>query len=172
MAAIWLWAGLEKIRNLSPIVITIRNLGLSHQFAWQSALFLATAELVLGVAVLFRPDFVLTHIGIVVLAGLFGIAGLIAIRRDEPIECSCFGVGGKGYLGITQIFALFPWFAGVAVLRLGAQEAPPLHIGAAYFALISLVITAVRGIGIWKALLEARGDRVSANEMYIWLQSH
>ena len=172
MAAVLFWAGLEKARNLAFTAGMIRDLGFPRRLAWPAALCLTVAELNVGLAVLFRPDSTLTHIGILSLAGLFALAGLIAMGSDEPIRCSCFGASGKGYLGVNQLIALIPWLAGAMALRIGTQEAPPLSTGAAYFAATSLAIAAARGIGVWKARNEARGDRISAQEMYKWLQSH
>lgn len=171
MAAALLWAALEKARDPAPMAATIRSLGLPRKVAWPGTLFLTAAELMVAVAILFRPDSVLAQAGIVLLAALFALAGLAALRIDRPIPCSCFGAGGKGYLGLSQLVAFFPWLAGAELLRLGIPQAPPLPMGAAGFAAISLVIAAAQGIGVWKARLEARGDRRSAQEMYVWLPS-
>lgn len=174
MATVLLWAATEKARDPAPTAAAIRslarNLKLPRGIAWPAALFITAAEIVVALAVLFRPDAALTQLGIVLLAGLFALAGLIALRLDEPVRCNCFGTGGKGRLGTPQLIALLPWLAGAAILRLGIQEAPPSK-GAAGFAAISLALAAVRGSGVWKARREARGDRRSAQEMYVWLRS-
>jgi hypothetical protein len=126
MAAVLLWAALEKARNPAPMATTIHSLGLPRRIAWPAALLVAAAEIALAIAGLFRPDPALIHLGIILMAGLFALAGLIALRRNELIRCSCFGIGGKGFLGVTQLIAFFPWLAGAAILRLGFQEPPPL----------------------------------------------
>ena len=171
MAAVLLWAGLEKARNLTPTAATLQVLGFPRRLARPAAIFVTAAELTVAIAVLFSPDSALTHISIVLLAGLFALAGLIAMGLDERVRCSCFGPGGKGYLGAAQLIALIPWVAGAVILRLGTRDIPPLPVSAAYFAATSLAIAAARGIRVWKASLEARGDRLSAREMYVWLQS-
>jgi hypothetical protein len=171
MAAVLLWAGLEKARNPNPTAATLRVLGFPRRLARPAAMVLTAAELTVAIAVLFRPDSALTHISIVLLAGLFALAGLIAMGLNERVHCSCFGPGGKGYLGAAQLIALIPWVAGAGLLQLGTRESPPLPVSAAYFAATSLAIAAARGISVWKARLAARGDRLSALEMYVWLQS-
>lgn len=171
IAAVLLWAALEKARNPAPTAAAIRSLGLPRRIAWPAALLVTAAEIVVAVAALFRPDAALTHAGIVLLAGLFALAGLIALRLEEPIHCSCLGPGGKGYLGVAQLIGFPLWLAGAAALRFGIAEAPPLSTGAACFAALSLSIAGIRGIGVWRARLEARGDRRSAQEMYVWLRS-
>jgi hypothetical protein len=171
IASVLLWAGLEKFRNLAATAATLRSLGVPRGFARPAALFMSGAEVVVAAAVLFRPDSALTQGSIVLLAGLFALAGLIAMTLDERVRCSCFGVGGKGYLGVNQLIALFPWLAGAALLRAGFREPPPLPVGAAYFASTSLAIAALRAVSVCSAWREARGDRLSAREMYMWLRS-
>lgn len=172
MGAVLLWAGLEKARDPASTSAMLRSLGLPLRLAWPAAILVMAMEISVGVAVLFRPGSTPTHIGVASLAGVFALAGLIAMRSDEPICCNCFGAGGKGYLGVTQLIALLPWLAGAMILRLAAQGTQSLSTGAVYFAITSLVIAAARGIGVRKAQLEARGDRLSAQEMYKWLPSH
>ena len=130
MSGVLLWAGLDKGRNLTSMAATLGELGFPRRLAGTAALLLMAAEITIALAALFRPDSALTHVGIVILAVLFALAGLIAMSRDEPIRCHCFGAGGKGYLGTTQLIALAPWLAGAVTLRLTAQEAPPLPTGA------------------------------------------
>jgi hypothetical protein len=172
MAAVLLRAVLGKARNPAPLAATIRHLGLPRRFAWPAALLATSGEAGAAIAVLFRPDAAVTRLAIVALAGLFALAGLLALRLDAPVRCSCFGAGGDGYLGWRQILALMPWLAGVGVLRLANETAPPFAVAAARFAVVSLALAAVQGIEVWKARLQARGDRQSAQEMFRWLPLH
>lgn len=172
MAATLLWAGLEKSRNLAPTVATIRRFGLPLRLSRLAAVFVATAEIALAIAVLFRPDAVFTQVSIVVLAGVFACAGWIALGFDEPVRCNCFGPGGNGYLGISQLVAFFPWLAGALLLQFGIFETPSVETGAVYFAITSLSIASAKAIGVLRSSREARADRVSARGMYAWLRSH
>jgi hypothetical protein len=171
MAGVLLWAGLAKAANLEPMTATALALGLPRGIARPAALAVTAAEIVVAVALLFRPGSSATQIGIVVLAGLFALAGLIALRRDEPIACHCFGAGGK-HLGATQMIAFLPWLAGAGILRTGSGETPPAAAAAARFAALALTLAAIKGVGVWRARRAARGDRRSAQEMYAWLPSH
>ena len=172
MAAVLLRAAAEKARDVRSMAATIRALGAPRATARPGALLLITTEIAVALAVLFRPDATATHAGIVALSALFALAGLVALLRDEPIRCGCFGAGGSAYLGITQLIAFVPWIAGAAILRFGVAAAPPLLESAAWFAATSLMIAAERGASVWKARSEARGDRRSAQETYAWLPSH
>jgi hypothetical protein len=171
MATVLLWAGLEKSRNLALIAATVKEIGFSSALAFPVALLIAIAEIAIALALLFRPDSTVTHASVVLLAGLFALVGLIAMRSGKQIRCHCFGARGNGQLGKSQLIALIGWLAGVALLRLGGLEAPAFSIAVVYLAATCLVIASVRAVAILKALLEARGDRVSAQEMYRWLQS-
>jgi hypothetical protein len=171
MAGVLLRAAVEKVRDLRPTAATMRALGVPDGLASVAAASVTAAELSVAAAVLFRPDATPTHLGIVALAAAFALAGLLALRRDEPIRCNCFGPG-SGDLGKTQLLALAPWLGGVAVLRLGFAEAPDLSRSALCFAATSLSLVAIRLLAVRKAWLEARGDRRSAQEMYAWLPSY
>lgn len=172
MAGVLLWAGCEKARNPASITSTITNLGIPRRAAQLAAIFLITAEIGLGVLVLFQPNALTVQMGIVLLAMLFALAGLIVWMRGERIHCSCFGAGARGYLGLRQIINLVPWCIGAGILTMGSQEAQALSESAAYFASVALGIAAWRGHAVLRAQHEARADRLSAKEMYYWLRSH
>lgn len=171
MAGVLLRAAVEKVRDLRPTAATIRALGVPDSLASVVAASVTVAELAVAAAVLFRPDATPTHLGIVALAVAFALAGLLALRRGEPIRCNCFGAGSAD-LGKTQLLALAPWVTGAAVLRLGFAEAPDLTRSAVCFAATSLTLAALPLLAVRKAWLEARGDRRSAQEMYAWLPSY
>jgi hypothetical protein len=172
MAAVLLRAAIGKARDVRSMAATIRALGAPRATARPGAMLVMATEIVVALAVLFRPDATATQAGIVALAALFALAGLVALHRDEPIRCSCFGAGGDGYLGVTQLIAFVPWIAGAAILRFGVAAAPRLPESAAWLAAASLAIAAERAAAVWKARSEARGDRRSAQETYAWLPSH
>jgi hypothetical protein len=166
-ASILLWAGLEKARDPGSTVSTLRQLGVPAPLAAVAAL-LILAELAIAVGLVFRPDSVWIQTGVVVLAGTFAFAGWLALRRGELIRCSCFGSTRRHYLGANQIKALVPWVAGVAILRVADVEAPSPSRGADMFLGIALTIAGVRLIPVLGAWREARGDRRSAVETYVW----
>jgi hypothetical protein len=164
ISAVLLVAALEKARTPVPTVATLRGLGVPHALALPVTRVLTLAEFGTAIAVLFAPASTLTHAAIVALAVAFALAGVVALRSDKPLRCSCFGAGG-GYLGWRQIIALAPWLAGVAVLRVAAPSAD----GALLFACTALLILAARSVSLAKTFIEAAGDRKSAQEMLRWL---
>lgn len=171
MAAVLFYAAAEKARDLAPLAATIRALGAPEAIARPMAFAVTCAELVVGLAILFFPAATATHAAIVALASAFAIAGLIALRSDEPVHCSCFGSGSR-FLGVPQLIAFVPWLAGAAIVRYGIPVPPPLLTGAALFAATSLGVACVRGVLLWKAMREARADRLAAQEIYEWLPSY
>lgn len=164
LSAVLLVAALEKARAPALTAATLRGLGVRHALALPVTRVLTLAELGTAMAVLFAPASTVTHAAIAALAVAFAVAGVMALRSDEPLRCSCFGAGG-GDLGWRQIVALVPWLAGVAVLR----SATPNVDGALLFALVALLILAARSISLARAFVEAVGDRRSAQEMLHWL---
>jgi len=171
IAAVFLWAGLEKIRNLGATASTIVSLGMPSKFAPPIALFISVSEIITALLVLFKPNYILTHLGIILLSGLFAISGLVAIAFSKSIKCNCFGINRAGYLGKTQIISFPVWIFGVSVLRyMAPNEFLSLETGAVFFAAVSLTITAIRGIEVLEAHLRARSDRLSAQEMFLWLR--
>jgi len=171
MAAVLFRAVTEKARDLGPLAETIRALGAPPSIAPLAALAVTSAEILVALALLFRPDATATHAAIVALAALFALAGLLAMRRDEPIRCSCFG-SGSAVLGRAQLIALIPWIGGAAMLRLTFASAPPLSSSAALFAGTSLGVAALAAAAVAKAQRDARADRRTAQEMNEWLPSY
>ena len=167
-AAILLWAGLDKSRDPRSTVATVEQLGVPGDVARFASLVIP-AELAVACALVFRPDSLVTQAGVVSLAGAFAFAGLLARRLDEPIRCTCFGPGGHGYLGATQIVAFVPWAAAAAFLHVADVAAPSPSTGAVMFAGVALAIAGVRMISILGLWREARGDRRMAQETYSWL---
>lgn len=168
MAAVLLWAGLEKARSLTPTASTLHQLGVPESFAKSGALFLLIAESAVALGLILRPGSAEILTGVVVLAGAFALGGLIALGRDEPILCNCFGAGGSGYLGRSQLVALPFWLAGALLLWLARPAPSSMSEAAVSFAVIGLAIAALRGftaLGGWK---EARGDRRSFEERSVW----
>lgn len=170
MAAVLLRAASEKIRRPRELAGTIGRLGVPERLALPAALLVALAELAAAVLLLFRPGSMAAQLGVVSLAALFALAGLIALRSDEPIACSCFGAG-SGQLGLRQTLWFFAW-AGGATLLFVVRPVVAMPTGAALLAAAALAIAAIRAIEVRKAMTEGRGDRRAAEEMYEWLPSY
>lgn len=170
ISAVLLSAALGKLRAPRVLAATAERLGIPPALALPAAFTLASAELILGSAVLFRPDHLLVQGGVLVLALVFALAGFIALRLDEPVRCHCFGAAG-GVLGKRQIFALGPWIAAVAALRLGERQPPPVQAGAEFFGAIALAIAAIHGAAVYQEVKASRSDRHAAEEMFEWLPS-
>jgi hypothetical protein len=167
-AVVLLWAGLEKARDPGSAASMLRELGVPGRLAVLGVLAIP-AEIAVAVALVFRPDSLWTQGGVIVLAGAFALAGLLALRRDKPIRCACFGSGRGGYLGADQVVALVPWAAGVATLRLADVGHPTPAEATELLAALALAMAGARLALLLGAWHEARGDRRSARETYVWL---
>jgi hypothetical protein len=173
MAAILLWAGLEKFTNLPATASTVSALGIPAKWADRASGFVPLSEVAIALGVLFAPGSRWTLVGVVALGGAFALAGLVAVLRNERIRCNCFGSGVAGaYLGPAQILALPAWIGAALILHYGVPKTLPIATGALLFAAVGLAITTLKAAALWQAVRDARGDRVSAQEMYIWLPRH
>jgi uncharacterized protein with von Willebrand factor type A (vWA) domain len=166
MASLLLGAGLEKARHLVSFAASLRELGLRHG-APLAAAAVVVLEIAVALAVVFQPDSVMTIGGVLALATSFAIAGLIALRRPGTLRCNCFGPYGETTLGRNQLIAFPLWIAGAALLW--SQPPPPLATRVATFAAIGLTLAALRAPTAIREARRARGDRRSAQEMYVWL---
>jgi hypothetical protein len=168
MAGVLLWGGIEKVRDLRPLTSTLQRLGVHVGKARAFAALLLIAELGIAFSLIFLPDKQPTQVGTVVLGCIFAFAGIVALRQAEPISCNCFGGGTNSYLGVTQIVALLAWVPGAAALHLGLSDGLPVATGVIRLLMLGLAFAGVRGLQVWRATAVARGDRLSAMEMYLW----
>jgi hypothetical protein len=165
-------SGLEKVINLAPTVSTVFALGIPAKCTDRIAPLVALSEVAIAFGVLFAPHSLWTQAGVAALGGAFALAGLTAIIRKKRIRCNCFGSGGAGaYLGYPQILALPAWVGSALILHYGATGPPSLATNAFLFAAVGMTITALKAVALWRAVGDARADRISAQEMYIWLPS-
>lgn len=170
MSAILLWAGLAKSTNLGTVASTIQDLGVPAKWSNGISCFVSVSEVMIALGVTFAPNSGWTLIGVVVLGGAFALVGLVAMFRKKRIRCNCFGATeAGGYLGIRQVFALPAWVGGALVLYYGIPSTLPIVAKASLFAATGLSITTLKSISLCHAVCEARGDRLSAQEMLLWL---
>jgi len=169
-AAFLLWAGLEKLTDLPATASTVSALGVPAKLASRIAGVVPLSEVAVALGVLFVPGSGWSLAAVAALAGAFALAGLVAVLRKRRIRCNCFGSGAAGaYLGPAQILALPAWVGGALILHYGIPETPPLATGALLLAAAGLATATLKAAALWQAVREARGDRVSAQEMYLWL---
>jgi hypothetical protein len=170
VAAVLMWSGLEKARDLAPLASTILDLGASGWQANVAARIMAFTEIAVAVTLVLRPDSTWTQLGLVTLVGTFALAGIRAMWLGKPIRCSCFSSRKHSYLGWRQVLALVPWLGAAALIRAGLRERSPALAGVDRLALVTLVITASRAAAVWIARSHAYDDRRSTQEMFSWLR--
>lgn len=167
MAAVLLWAGLEKVRAVTSFASVLRQLGVRAAAAPALAASVSVVELSAGLALIYSPS----RPALVVVAGLataFACAGLIALHRKQRIACPCFGPYGTRALGRDQLTAFALWIGGVAILWSHPRTMPTVS-PAALLAVVALSLASIRTATALRAAAAARGDRRSAREMHLWL---
>lgn len=167
-ASVLLWAALEKARDPKLITSALRQLGFGA-LAAPAAVLVIVVELAVGAALVLRPDLRATQVGVLVLAGAFALAGLVALRRELPIPCGCFGSAGSGDLGVNQLLAFVAWAGAVALISRSETRALSQSERIDMLAVVVVGIAALRVVTIFGGWRQARGDRVSARETYTWL---
>ncbi len=169
MASALLWAGLEKAGRLSSVAGTLHQLGMPESGARVVAPLVVAVELSVALGLIFRPRSIATLTGVLALAAAFAISGLIALRRKEKIRCGCFGPHGSAHLGKNQLAALPVWFGAVTLVWLNGPTHSSDWQSASRLAVVALMMATLRGVSSLRAAHEARGDRRSAREMFVWL---
>jgi Methylamine utilisation protein MauE len=170
MATVLLWAGLAKFTSLGGFASTLQALGVPAKWSHRFSALAPLSEVLTALGVLFAPHWRWTLMAVVALGGAFALAGLVAMLRKRRILCNCFGSSATGgYLGLTQVLALPAYVGGASILYYGIPTPLPLAAGALLFAASGLAIVSLKAVGLRKVVSEARGDRLSAEEMYVWL---
>jgi hypothetical protein len=170
MAAVLLWAALSKITHLPGVASTVEALGIPGAWSRRVAVGIAVSETITALAIVFAPQSAWTATAILVLGATFALAGLIALLRKEQIRCNCFGLDSRGsYLGFRQMLALPAWLAGAWILY---SNPLPLTATAPLFAVVGVINAALKALSLRRWYTEARGDRISAEQMYLWLPRH
>jgi hypothetical protein len=169
MAAVLLWAALEKARSLSSVASTLREVGVPGSWSNNAARLLIAAELFVAIGLIIRPGSAVTITGVLGLATAFAVAGLVALQWKRTIQCRCFGPYGGETLGKNQLTAFPLWLAGASIVWLQPQTQSYDVQPAVSFAVVGLTLAALRGVHVMRISQQARADRRSAQEMFIWL---
>lgn len=170
MALLFLDAALLKLRDLPGFISTLQQLRFPTAAAKTIALAVVFLELFAALSLIFAPASLLSAGIVLVLSTAFAAAALIAISQHQEIHCHCFGAAGNGQLGAAQLWALPLWW-GAALLSWSQSSGIPFATGAIEFAIVSLILTVVAALRSFGPWWKARGDRLSAQEMYTWLRS-
>jgi hypothetical protein len=82
-------------------------------------------EITAAVGLVVAPHSVVVATLVAGLGLAFAGAGLVALRRGEPIRCACFGESDEATLGTRQLVALPVWLAVAAVGRYAPDWGTP-----------------------------------------------
>ena len=169
LASVFLWTGLSKMTNLEATASTIRALHASLKWSRHVAALIALAEVAAAVGLVFAPNSLFTVVTVCTLAGSFALAGCLAVVRKDRIRCYCFGTSPAGaYLGWKQLAAL-PLWMGAAIFLYRNTSTSSLVTKAILLVAIAVLLTSAKTFELWREVRESRDDRLSAQEMYLWL---
>ena len=170
-AAVLLWAGLEKLRDVRTVAASMAKLGLAGRAAPAAAWMIVLAELTVALLLVTVPETPIAPLGLVLLGGSFAASGMVALLRDQRVRCYCFGRTRRSTLGWRQIVAFPIWLtAGYLIWQFAGSPASIREAGAS-LAMIAILIASLRSADLLSEFRRARGDRRSAERMYPWSQS-
>ncbi len=155
-SAVLIWSGLEKLRNPSPLAVTLSQLGMPPYPARVVAVLVPVCELgtvaclVAGVSS-YVPAFLLAMLGL-----SFAAAAIISKLTGQAVPCACFGASQRK-LGWPQLLALPLWlFSAWATLHIPSVDPRERLVG---LACTIVVLTGLRAGPVLRQAAHARSDR-------------
>lgn len=166
VAGVLLWAGLEKFRSGAAFAQTLAALGFGPRLRTLMRLVVPAAEVVVAVGLLVTPASIWPRIGVGLLAMTFATAGVIGLRRNERIACSCFGGTGSDTLGWRQLALLPAWLLAVFIVWQADPHWSALA-GLQYLAALIVLVAVIPGVGVVAAWHQDAGYRSAIEEAVI-----
>jgi len=118
VAALFLYAASFKVLDRAALLDTFSALGVTPGWAAVMSKALPYAEILVALAVVGPfPAAVGAALTACAAAGI-AVAGLLALRRDEAIPCSCFSAYSSSSLGLRQVIVAAALLATIPVLLL------------------------------------------------------
>jgi hypothetical protein len=166
LTSVLIWAGLEKLRSPGSLLATLDALGLGGAPGRILAVGVPAAEVVTAVGLLLLPGAIWPRVGVAVLAVMFAVAGGLALRRDEPVSCACFGATGGASLGWRQILLLPVWLIATVALHRNHPDWAPVT-GLEYLAGLTVLGVTLRSVLVVRAWRAAVGNRRAIEEAIV-----
>jgi hypothetical protein len=164
VSGVLLWAGLEKLRLRADFDATLTALGIPAGLRILLWVGLVCGELGTGTGLVVLPSAVWPRLGLVILGAMFAVGGVLGMRADHPVACSCLGAASHGPLGWRQIELLPVWLAAAAALQWLHHPAQRWQRDLQYLAGLVVVMGAIRAAAVVRAWRLAAGDRVALAE--------
>lgn len=162
LSGLLLGAALEKLRMRARFAQTLADLGFRGQPGRLLVIGVPAVEAMTAAGLLLVPGATWPRVAVGALGAAFGVAGVIALRVQRPVTCSCLGAG-QGTLGLRQILLLPAWLAAALLLHLQDSGWSTL-LGLQYLAAVTVILAVVRSATVAKAALRARGNRQAIDE--------
>jgi len=160
VSGVLLWAGLEKLRLRSEFGATLSALGIPVRPRILLMIAVPCGELGTGAGLVVLPSQAWPRLGLVILGATFAIGGVLGLRADQPVACSCLGAASHGPLGWRQI-GLFPAWLGAAGLLQWVNAGQRWQAGVQDLAGLVVLIGVVRAavlIRVWRSAAVKTGS--------------
>ncbi|MGQ0774333.1 MAG: MauE/DoxX family redox-associated membrane protein [Pseudonocardiales bacterium] len=166
LSGVLLWAALEKLRAQRELRALLAALGFGGWPKRFLALAVPAAEIVTAVGLLLIPAALWPRFGVVCLGVTFAVAGVLGLRAEQRISCSCLGTTSGGLLGWTQLILLPGWLAAgyaLAWLDPGWSAGEGLQ----YLAGLMVLLGALRAVSVVREWHTAVGNRRAIDEAVV-----
>jgi Methylamine utilisation protein MauE len=154
LAAVFFAGGVEKLRTHSSFSMTLTRLGVPAVLIPVLRFLVPVAELGTAVGLMLFPAAAWPPVAVAALGAVFAAAGVLSLRAEQPVYCSCLGSAVDGLLGRKQILLLPVWLTAAVVLKL----APPMWSVPQGLNLLALVVVASSGLHAVKVIRAWRND--------------
>lgn len=154
LAAVFIVGGVEKLRTRSPFSMTLASLGVPAVLIPVLLFLVPAAELGTAVGLMLVPAMAWPSVGVAALGAAFAAAGVLSLRVEQPVSCSCLGAATDGLLGRKQVILLPVWLTAAALLNF----APPPWSVPQGLNLLALVVVASSGLHAIKVVRAWRND--------------
>jgi hypothetical protein len=160
VSAILLWAGLEKIRAGQEFAGTLSALGMPAVLVRVIRPATPIAEVLAAVGLVVTPSAPWPRLTVLVLAVSFAGAGIVGLRAEEPVRCSCFGTTAHRTLGWFQLAALPAWLLAVGGVT-ATRPSWSVHDGIRDLVGLILALGAVRATTLVRLRRLTEADRLA-----------
>ncbi|MFF0470498.1 MauE/DoxX family redox-associated membrane protein [Micromonospora zamorensis] len=152
--AVLIVGGTEKLRSGASFAGTLTGLGITGYPQAFLRIAVPSAELATAAGLMLAPGASWPVAGVAFLGICFAAAGLLSLRADQPVACSCLGAATNALLGWRQV-ALLPVWIAAAVL---VYRVPVPWSASQGLQVLALVVTASAGLHAVKVIRAWRND--------------
>lgn len=158
MALVLAFSAAQKAVVGQTVRPVLQELGFPRSVSKTLSYLLVLLEVATVVSLVALPRWLPTYMLVLMLAGSFSIAGLLALTSKRDIRCGCFGISSRSKLGWKQVLALPLWVLAGWFGYTSAWQLEP-EVSLAMLSAIILIVGIARCARIERLRRQLRWDR-------------